>query len=113
MCHYTISTNRLSLSKSCKPQYYKCFYTKRFEDFYALPQNSLNMVFIGSSHPIVHLIPKILTAILIYLVIKWVHLLQHLDTSYYELQEIYNTQTPDVVVLEIYWDVLDDTFEMK
>ena len=39
--------------------------------------------------------------------------LQHLDTSYYELQEIYNTQTPDVVVLEIYWDVLDDTFEMK
>ena len=26
------------------------FTQKRFEDFYALPQNSLNMVFIGSSH---------------------------------------------------------------
>ena len=39
--------------------------------------------------------------------------LQHLDTSYYELLEIYRTQTPDVVVLETYWDVLDDRFEMK
>lgn len=89
------------------------FTQKRFEDFYALPQNSLNMVFIGSSHSYCTFDPENFDSYFNISSYQMGTPLQHLDTSYYELQEVYNTQTPDVVVLEIYWDVLDDTFEMK
>lgn len=89
------------------------FTQKRFQDFYALPKNSLNMVFIGSSHSYCTFDPENFDAYFGTQSYQMGTPLQHLDTSYYELQEIYNTQSPDVVVLEIYWDVLDDTFEMK
>lgn len=89
------------------------FTQKRFEDFYALPQNSLNMVFIGSSHSYCTFDPENFDRYFGTSSYQMGTPLQHFDTSYYELQEIYNTQNPDVVVLEIYWDVLDDTFEMK
>ncbi len=89
------------------------FTQKRFEDFYALPQNSLNMVFIGSSHSYCTFDPELFDSHFATSSYQMGTPLQHLDTSYYELQEIYRTQTPDVVVLETYWDVLDDRFEMK
>lgn len=89
------------------------FTQKRFEDFYALPQNSLNMVFIGSSHSYCTFDPENFDSRFSILSHQMGTPLQHPDTSYYELKEVYDTQTPDVVVLEIYWDVLDDTFEMK
>lgn len=89
------------------------FTQKRFEDFYNLPKNSLNMVFIGSSHAYCTFDPENFDSYFNIYSYQMGTPLQHLDTSYYELREIYNTQNPDVVVLEIYWDVLDDTFEMK
>ncbi len=89
------------------------FTQKRFEDFYALPQNSLNMVFIGSSHSYCTFDPELFDNNFAISSYQMGTPLQHLDTSYYELLEIYRTQTPDVVVLETYWDVLDDRFEMK
>lgn len=89
------------------------FTQKRFEDFYALPQNSLNMVFIGSSHSYCTFDPELFDNHFAISSYQMGTPLQHLDTSYYELLEIYRTQTPDVVVLETYWDVLDDRFEMK
>lgn len=39
--------------------------------------------------------------------------LQHPDTSYYELKEILKTQHPEYVVMEVYWDVLDDKFDLQ
>lgn len=89
------------------------FTQRRFEDFYALPKNSLNMVFIGSSHSYCTFDPELFDNHFAISSYQMGTPLQHLDTSYYELLEIYHTQTPDVVVLETYWDVLDDKFEMK
>ena len=89
------------------------FTKKRFEDFYALPNNSLDMVFIGSSHSYCTFDPENFDSRFGISSYQMGTPLQHPDTSYYELKEVYQTQTPDVVVLEIYWDVLDDTFEMK
>ena len=38
--------------------------------------------------------------------------LQHYDSTYYTLKEALNYQNPKIVVLELYWDMLDDEFEL-
>jgi hypothetical protein len=39
--------------------------------------------------------------------------LAHADSNYFILQEFLKTQSPQFVILELYWDVLDDDFEIK
>lgn len=90
------------------------YFTKaRYDDFYALAPNSLDMVFIGSSHSYCTFDPENFDEKLGILSHQMGTPLQHPDTSLFVLKEILNTQKPKVVVLELYWDVLDDTFEMK
>lgn len=90
------------------------YFTKaRFDDFYALEPNSLDMVFIGSSHSYCTFDPENFDSFFGILSHQMGTPLQHPDTSYYELQEVLNHQSPKVVVMELYWDVLDDTFDMK
>lgn len=88
------------------------FTKKRYQEFYALPSNSLDMVFIGSSHAYCTFNPenfKTLGSSSFQMGTP----LQHADTTYYALQEIFNSQSPKTVVMELYWDVMDDDFEMK
>lgn len=89
------------------------FTQKRFDDFYALPPNTLDMVFIGSSHSYCTFDPENFDEALGISSFQMGTPLQHPDTTYYSLREIYNTQTPKVVVMELYWGVLGDEFEMK
>lgn len=89
------------------------FTQRRFDDFYALPPNSLDMVFIGSSHSYCTFDPENFDNTLGVSSFQMGTPLQHPDTTYYSLKEIYNTQTPKVVVMELYWGVLGDEFEMK
>lgn len=89
------------------------FTQSRFQDFYDLHENSLDMVFIGSSHSYCTFDPEIFDSTLGTSSFQMGTPLQHADTTYYSLQEIYRTQTPKVVVMELYWDVVDDDFEMK
>ncbi len=89
------------------------FTQSRFQDFYVLPKNSLDMVFIGSSHSYCTFDPEIFDTQLGISSFQMGTPLQHPDTTYYLLQEIYRSQTPKIIVMEAYWDVLDDDFEMK
>lgn len=89
------------------------FTKARFDEFYALEPNSLDMIFVGSSHSYCTFDPDNFDP---YLGISSYQMgtpLQHPDTTYYELKKIFETQSPKVVVMEVYWDVLDDDFEMK
>ena len=89
------------------------FTKQRFDDFYALEENSLDMVFVGSSHAYCTFDPDIIDKGLNIKSFQMGTPLQHPDTTYYELKEILRTQKPKYVVMELYWDVLDDKFDLK
>ncbi len=84
----------------------------RWEEFYSLPKNSLDMIFIGSSHSYCTFDPLIVDQ---YLGTNSYQLgmpLQHMDSTCYTLKEVLNYHTPKDAVLEVYWDMLDDDFEI-
>ncbi len=85
----------------------------RFDGFYAQEENTVDMVFIGSSHSYCTFDPENFDKELGTLSWQLGTPLQHYDTSLYTLKEVYKTQSPKVVVLEFYWDMLDDEFDMK
>ena len=85
----------------------------RYDEFYALEENTVDMVFIGSSHSYCTFDPENFDSVLGTLSWQLGTPLQHYDTSLYSLKEVYKTQKPKLVVLEIYWDMLDDEFDMK
>ncbi len=89
------------------------FNQKRFEDFYALPSNSLDMVFLGSSHSYCTFDPEIFDNKLDINSFQLGMPLQHPDSTYYTLKEVLNYQKPKVVVMEIYWDLLENDFELN
>ncbi len=85
----------------------------RYDGFYALEENTVDMVFIGSSHSYCTFDPENFDSALGTLSWQLGTPLQHYDTSLYVLKEVYKTQSPKLVVLDLYWDMLDDDFEMK
>lgn len=90
------------------------YFTKaRYDEFYELEKNSLDMVFLGSSHSYCTFDPANFSDALSARSHQMGTPLQHMDTSYYALREILQYQKPKVLVLEVYWDMLDDAFEMK
>lgn len=89
------------------------FTKSRYDDFYALPNNSLDIAFIGSSHSYCTFDPENFDSVLGTNSFQFGTPLQHPDTTYFCLQEIYRLQTPKVVVMEVYWAMLQDGFEMK
>ena len=89
------------------------FNEKRFEDFYNLPPNSLDMVFLGSSHSYCTFDPEIFDKNLNINSFQMGMPLQHPDSTYYTLKEVLNYQKPKVVVMEIYWDLLQNDFELN
>lgn len=89
------------------------FTQQRYNEFYEQEPNSIDMVFIGSSHSYCTFDPEIIDPILGTSSWQLGTPLQHYDTSYYVLKEVLNYQKPKKVVLELYWDILKDEFEMK
>ena len=83
-----------------------------WEEFYSLPENSVDMVFLGSSHSYCTFDPLIIDEGLGTSSYQLGMPLQHLDSTYYTLKEVLNYQHPKDVVLEVYWDMLDDDFEI-
>ena len=86
---------------------------QRFNDFYALPPESLDLVFIGSSHSYCTFDPLLIDAALGTESFQMGMPLQFPDASYYTLREILNYQRPKTVVMEIYWGVMSTDFDMK
>ncbi len=89
------------------------FTKQRFDDFYALEENSIDMVFVGSSHSYCTFDPDIIDTGLNVKSFQMGTPLQHPDTTYYEIKEILKTQKPDYIVMEVYWDMLDDSFDLQ
>ncbi|MDR2649439.1 MAG: hypothetical protein LBB94_06950 [Clostridiales bacterium] len=86
---------------------------QRAADFYALEKNSLDMLFIGSSHSYCTFSPALIDRALGTESFQFGMPLQHPDSSYFTLKEALATQSPSVVVMELYWDVLNRDFEIK
>ena len=85
---------------------------QRFEDFYSTPNDSLDWVFLGSSHAYCTFDPAQFDAAGI-ASFQMGMPLQTMDSTYFTLLEILKTQRPDTVVLDVYWYVLEQDFEVK
>ena len=85
--------------------------SRRFEELYALPPNSLDVVFIGSSHSYCTFEPDFFDRELGIVSHQMGMPLQHADGSYFTLLEVFNYQKPKIVVMELYWDMLDNEYE--
>jgi hypothetical protein len=88
--------------------YNKC----RWEEFYALPKDSLDIVFLGSSHSYCTFDPDIFDKALGTSSYQLGMPLQHMDSTYYTMREVLNYQRPQLAVVEVYWDMMDDEFEL-
>jgi len=88
-------------------------FERAMDEFFAMPPNSIDMLFIGSSHAYCTFDPEIVDNSLGTTSFNLGSPLQHPDTSYHLLKKALETQNPKTVVFEIYWDMLDDEFELK
>jgi len=102
-----------SYSLAAQENTINAFTKQRMEEFYEQPQNSIDTVFIGSSHSYCAFDPQLIDGYLNTSSWQLGTPSQHPDTSYYLLREVFNYQSPKIVVMELYWDVLDDEFESK
>lgn len=84
----------------------------RWNEFYAAEKNTIDTLYLGSSHSYCTFDPLIVDEILGTNGYQLGMPLQHMDTTYFTLLEALNYQTPKTVVLEVYWDMLDDEFEL-
>lgn len=84
----------------------------RWNEFYALPKNSLDIIFVGSSHSYCTFDPEIIDNRLGTSSYQLGMPLQHMDSTYYTMREVYNYQKPSLAVVEVYWDMMDDEFEL-
>ena len=86
---------------------------RRFGEFYELPENSLDLVFIGSSHSYCTFDPEFFDDFFGINSYQLGMPLQHPDSTYYTLLEVLKTQKPSVVVMELYWDMMGSPFNLK
>jgi hypothetical protein len=85
---------------------------QRFDDFYAL-EDKLDLVFIGSSHSYCTFSPKLIDSELGTSSFQLGMPLQHPDSTYYTLKEVLAFQKPKYIVVEVYWNVCQEDFEIK
>lgn len=88
-------------------------FERAMDEFFSMPPNSIDMLFIGSSHAYCTFDPEIVDSALGTTSFNLGSPLQHPDTTYHLLKKALESQTPKTVVFEIYWDMLDDEFELK
>lgn len=86
---------------------------QRFEDFYNTPKNTIDVVFLGSSHSYCSFDPVIFDSMTGSNSFQMGTPLQHLDTSYYVFKEILNYQKPKVLVMDIYFKIIEQSFDLK
>lgn len=88
-------------------------YRRAWEEFYELEPNSLDLIYIGSSHAYCTFDPEIIDNALGTNSFNFGSPLQHPDATYYVLKEVLKYHKPEMVVFEVYWDMLDDEFDLK
>lgn len=78
----------------------------QMEDFYALPQNSLDVLIMGSSHAMCTYNPYSLGREFDANFYNLGTALQQPDTAYHLLREVYKTQTPKLLIYDVYFKVM-------
>lgn len=86
---------------------------KRWNEFYSLTPNSVDVIFLGSSHSYCTFDPDIFDNALGTSSYQMGMPSQVMDSTYFTLLEVLNYQKPKVAVVEVYWDMIDDDFEIK
>lgn len=86
---------------------------RRFQDFYNTPKNTIDMIFVGSSHSYTTFDPEIFDSRLNINTYQMGMPNQTGDGTYYTVMEILNYQKPRFLVMELYWDVLKNDFDLK
>ena len=86
---------------------------QRVSDFYKLEENSLDILFIGSSHSYCTFAPALIDKALGTESFQLGMPLQYPDSTWFTLKEALKTQSPSVVVMEVYWAVMDKDFDIK
>jgi hypothetical protein len=84
----------------------------RWDEFYSTDRNSIDTLYLGSSHSYCTFDPELVDAELGTAGYQLGMPLQHLDSTYYTLLEALNYQQPKRVVLELYWDMMDKSFNL-
>jgi len=77
----------------------------RWDDFYKLDKNSLDLVYLGSSHCYKGFDPKIIDQITGLNSFNLGSSSQSQATSYFVLKEMLKSQKPKYLIFEIYWDI--------
>ena len=86
--------------KAAKRNQINAFTKQRFEEYYALEKNTVDLLFIGSSHSYCTFDPQLIDPVLGTYSWQLGTPSQHADTSYYVLQNALETQSPHTVVME-------------
>ncbi len=74
----------------------------RWMDFYRLPKNTIDVLFLGNSHSFRTFQPRVVNEILALNTYSLGISSETIVTSYYELREVLKTQKPKLVILETY-----------
>lgn len=88
-------------------------YRRAWDEFYQVPRDSLDLIYIGSSHAYCTFDPELIDEGLGTNSFNFGSPLQYPDSTYYVLQEVFKYQKPKTVIYEIYWDTIDDEFDLS
>jgi len=86
---------------------------QRLDDFHDLAPNSLDLVFLGSSHSFCTFDPEKIDEVMGTNSFQLGMPMQHPDVSYFTLREVLRTQKPETVVVTLSWSLLQDNFSMQ
>ncbi len=89
------------------------FNEQRFGDFYKKEKNTCDLIFVGSSHSYCTFDPAFFDENAGVDSFQMGMPLQLPASTYYELKEIFGYQKPKTVVMEVYWGVLGEDFELN
>ncbi len=82
----------------------------QLSDFYALPEDSLDLLILGSSHAMCSYDPYKIEESLGLNAFNLGTALQQPDTAYYLLKEVLKTQTPKYLIYDVYFKVMLDEY---
>ncbi len=85
---------------------------QRFSEFYE-NDNTYDLIFVGSSHAYCTFDPEIFDAELGTNSYNMGMPLQLTASTYYELRDIFEHQSPKTVIMEVYWGVMTEDFQIN
>ena len=86
---------------------------RRLYDFLDMPDHTVDLVFLGSSHSFCTFDPEKIDEVMGTNSFQLGMPLQHPDASYFMFREVLRTQSPGTVIVTLSWSLLQDDFSMQ